>query len=166
MDASTIIDSLAGLPPWAVLIFISMLPFVELRGSLPVALAGYHMPLVQAFILCYIGNLIPVPFILLIFDRVEAFLRRWKLWNRFFDWLFERTRRRASEKVERYEELGVMLFVAIPLPFTGAWTGALISYLFGFRFGKSMAVIMLGVFIAGVIVAALTMLAIGAVALL
>ena len=155
MDASSVLVYLQGIPPEVAVLLISTLPFVELRGAIPVAMGIYHMPWWWAFILAYVGNLIPVPPILLLFDRIERFLRRWSWWDRFFDKLFERTRRRASDKVEEYEELGVMLFVAIPLPFTGAWTGSLIAYLFGFKFWKSMAVISLGVFIAGCIVTAI-----------
>ena len=161
MLADHLVSLLDALPDWLVVLIISMMPFIELRGAIPVALGYYDMPLLAAFVLCVVGNMIPVPFILLIFEKVEKFLRRWKFWNRFFDRLFDRTVRRASEKVEKYQELGIITFVAIPLPGTGAWTGALIAYLFGLDMWKSFWVITLGVLIAGILVTMLTVGAIG-----
>ena len=146
---------LEGIPPELIVIFISMIPFIELRGALPVAILVYEMPLYLAFPLAVIGNLIPVPFILLFLGDIEVRLRRFKVWNRFFDWLYARTKKRASDKIEMYEEIAIMLFVAIPLPMTGAWTGSLIAYLFGLDVKKSFAIVALGVVIAGIIVTSL-----------
>ncbi len=154
-----LLDTLSSLPPWAVVFFIAMLPFVELRLAIPVAIALYHMPPLEAFLISVAGNMLPVPFILVFLEDVERFLRRWDRWNRVLDRLFERTRRRAGGKVERWEELAVVLFVAIPLPGTGAWTGSLIAYLFDLDRKKSLACIFLGVLIAGVIVLSLTVAA-------
>lgn len=152
-----VIEALAGLPPQAVVVLIATLPFIELRGAIPVAIGIYHMNIYEAFAWAFIGNMLPVPFILLLFGRLEGWLRRWAWWDRFFNKLFRRTRGRAKASVERYEELGIILFVAIPLPFTGAWTGSLIAYLFGLDYRKSTMTIALGVCIAGVIVTAATL---------
>lgn len=157
MDTEIIISIMESVPHWLVVFIISMSPFMELRGAIPIALGPYHMDILTAFALAYVGNLLPIPFILLFFDKVEIFLRRWDIFNRLFDWLFSRTRRKATERVEKYEELALILFVAIPLPGTGAWTGALIAYLFGLDIKKSFAIIAVGVFIAGVIVSFLTL---------
>ena len=73
------------------------------------------------------------------------------------DWLFEKTRKRADAKIKRYEHLGLLVFVAIPLPFTGAWTGALIAYLFGLKFGRSLITIFIGIIIAALIITGLTL---------
>ena len=153
--AKYLIDFLTWLPPWFVVIFIAMVPFVELRGAIPAAVAIYNMPLWEAFVFSVIGNMIPVPIILFYLGDVERFLRRWKTWERFFDRLYARTRSRAMKRIERWEELGVIIFVAIPLPFTGAWTGSLIAYLFDLDFKKSFLCVLAGVLIAGVIVSSL-----------
>ncbi|MEM2900825.1 MAG: small multi-drug export protein, partial [Thermoplasmata archaeon] len=100
--AAWFINTLSGLPPWAVVIFISMLPFIELRGAIPAAMFIYNMAWYEAFIFSVIGNMIPVPFILRYMNDIERFFRRWKIFNRFFDWLFARTRKRAKEKIEKY----------------------------------------------------------------
>jgi uncharacterized membrane protein len=142
------------LPPWFVIILISMLPIVELRGAIPVALGVYNMNPWMVFPLAVIGNMIPVPFILLFFGYAEKYLRKYKSFDKFFDRLFEKTRERADEKIKKYETLGLLVFVAVPLPFTGAWTGALIAYLFGLKFWKSVFIIFMGVIIAGFIVTA------------
>ena len=142
------------LPRWLVILLISMLPVVELRGSIPVALGAYNMNPWIVFPLAVVGNMIPVPFILLFFGYAEKYLRKYKIFDRFFNRLFEKTRKRANEKIKRYETLGLLVFVAVPLPFTGAWTGALIAYLFGLKFWKAIMAIFIGVIIAGFIVTA------------
>lgn len=147
-----IIEFLEWLPPWAVVIFISIIPFVELRGAIPVALFVYNMPWWDAYFLAVIGNMIPVPIILRYLGNVERWLRKWNRWDRFFTKLYSKTRARADEKIKRYEAIGVMFFVAIPLPFTGAWTGSLIAYLFDIKFKRALLVVFAGVLIAGVIV--------------
>ena len=76
----------------------------------------------------------------------------------FFEWFFERTRQKGNELIKKYEEVGLLAFVAIPLPMTGAWTGALVAFLFGLDFKKSLLIITIGVFIAGIIVTCLCLL--------
>jgi len=140
------------IPPWLVIVLISMVPLVELRGAIPIAFGAYDMNPWIVFPLAIAGNMLPVSFILLFFGYAEKYLRKYKIFDRFFNRLFEKTRKRANEKIKRYETIGLLVFVAIPLPFTGAWTGALISYLFGLKFWKSVMVIFSGVIIAGFIV--------------
>jgi uncharacterized membrane protein len=101
--------------------------------------------------------MLPVPFILLFFRFVEKFLRNYKFWKRLMDWLFSHTRKRADGKIRRYEYLGLILFVAIPLPFTGAWTGSLIAYLFDLKFSKSLITIFIGILIAASVMTALAL---------
>lgn len=149
-----ILNALQGIPPIAVIIFISMLPFIELRGSIPIAIFVYNMDWAEAFFLSVIGNMIPVPFILLFFKYVEKWLRRFSLFEKFFNWLYERTRKKSKSWVEKYGALGLIVFVAIPLPMTGAWTGSLISYLFDLKFTKAILWIFIGVVIVGIIVSA------------
>jgi uncharacterized membrane protein len=163
-----IIEFMGWFPSWFVVIFIAMVPFVELRGTILLwaaqggdfALAGFPYPdgWLQIYVVSVIGNMIPIPFILLFFPWIEKKLRRWKTFNRFFDWLFARTQRKAGKSVEKYKELALVLFVAIPLPITGAWTGSLVSYLFGLNRTKSFIFIFIGVLIAGAIMLALVLI--------
>ncbi|RKZ31062.1 hypothetical protein DRQ36_03335 [bacterium] len=153
-----------GIPGDIVVVIIATLPIVELRGAIPVAMHLFDMPIPRSYILCVIGNIIPVPFILLLLGPVSRFLRKLKIFDRFFGWLFARTRRR-SETIRKYEELGLIIFVAIPLPVTGAWTGSLAAFLFGLRFWPSFFCALAGVCIAGVIVTTFSALGlIGAIA--
>ena len=136
------------LPTWFQIFFWSMVPWVEARYVVPLlAMKVFGWEWWQAFPLAVAGTMLPVPFILLFFKFVEKFLRNFKFWTRIMDWLFAKTRKRADSKIRRYEYLGLILFVAIPLPFTGAWTGSLIAYLFDLKFSKSLLTIFVGVII-------------------
>ena len=111
----------------------------------------------QAYPVAILGNMLPVPLVLIFFKHVEKWLRNFKFWTNLMDWLFAKTRKRADSKIRRYEHLGLLLFVAIPLPFTGAWTGALIAYLFDLKFTRSLITIFVGVLIATMIMVVLTL---------
>jgi uncharacterized membrane protein len=147
-----------GLSPELAVFLTSMLPIIELRGALPLAINLFNLSWPKAFIIAYIGNMIPVLIILWLLDPAVKLLSRIGILKRFFDWLFERTRKRSTKMIEKYEEIGLMAFVAIPLPGTGGWTGALVAFLFGLDVRTSLAVIAIGVFIAGVIVTTLCLL--------
>lgn len=136
-------------------VIVAALPVSELRGAIPLALLTFKIPLAKAFLLSVLGNLIPVIPLLLFLQPVSEKLRRLRLWSKFFDYLFERTRRKAS-LVEKYETLGLALFVAVPLPITGAWTGCIAASLFKIRFRYAFLAISIGVLIAAIIVSALT----------
>jgi len=137
--------------------FISALPIVELRLAIPLAINEYDIAWYVAFPVCFIGNIIPVPFLLLFLDPVARLASRVGPINTFLDWVFKRTRRQGR-LVERYERIGLLLFVAIPLPGTGAWTGSILAFLLGLKLKSSFISIIAGVFIAGVIVTALSLL--------
>lgn len=149
---------------------ISTLPIVELRGAIPVG----HMLLpdtdrstrlgpddlarsARIFLWAVVGNMIPVPFILLLLGPVSNLCMKVPVGKRFFDWLFARTRHKTAS-VEKYETLGLTVFVAIPLPVTGAWTGAMAAFLMGLSLPHAMISIFLGVLIAGVIMTVLSLL--------
>ncbi len=162
--AQLIVEMLSNFPPWLIVIVLAMIPLAELRGTILLWGSGWYapisisqMPWFEIFTLSVIGNMIPVPIILIFFPKVEKWLRRWKMWDRFFTRLFERTRKKASGKIERFKELGVVLFVAIPLPVTGAWTGSLIAYLFDLRPGRAFLAAFVGVAIAGIIMLTLVL---------
>ena len=144
--------SLAGnIPRELYTLFIAMLPVSELRGAIPYALSS-GLSWQQSYFWAVIGNFIPViPLLLFLGPLSKALSRRFVLWQRFFDWLFARTRRRGKI-VERYEAIGLVLFVAIPLPITGAWTGTVAAFLFGVRFRYALPAIILGILLAGTVV--------------
>ncbi|MEN8614688.1 small multi-drug export protein [Dehalogenimonas sp. THU2] len=146
-----------GLPPALVVIIIAALPVVELRGAVPVAINVLDIPWYNAFLLAVIGNMLPVPFILRLLNWAVCTLGKFSMFRRFFDWLFNRTRSRSGF-IERYKKFGLTLFVAIPLPMTGAWTGSIAAVLMGIPFGDAMRHIFLGVLIAGIIVTALSVM--------
>jgi len=102
-------------------------------------------------VLAFIGNLIPVPIIILFLEAITRWLSKIEFFRRALDWLFEHTRRRGRI-VEKYKRIGLVLFVAVPLPITGAWTGSLVANLFGLKFRHAFLSILTGVFVAGLIV--------------
>ncbi|KKT17837.1 MAG: hypothetical protein A2922_02175 [Candidatus Nealsonbacteria bacterium RIFCSPLOWO2_01_FULL_43_36] len=132
---------------------IALSPIFELRGSIPIALGVFHLPVWSAFLISVIGNILPVVFILSLLESVSGYLSRHvRFFDRFFTWLFERTRRKHAKTFEQGKALALMIFVAIPLPFTGAWTGALCAFVFGIPFKRALMSIAGGVVIAGIIV--------------
>ncbi|MDD5082257.1 MAG: small multi-drug export protein [Dehalococcoidales bacterium] len=152
-----------GLPRELVVLIIAALPIFELRGALPVAINLFHFPWYYALLLAIIGNLVPVPILLLVWGGLVKLLSRISVFERAFNWLIERTKRQGKV-IEKYRGIGLALFVAVPLPMTGAWTGALAANIFGLRFGSAFLSIALGVFVAGAIVTSLCLLGwIGAV---
>lgn len=140
-----------SIPDWISVILVAAMPISELRGAIPVAMMYGFDPL-TAYILSVIGNLIPVVPLLLWLEAVSNRLRRYKSWDKFFDWLFKRTHRRHSEYFEKYGTIALSLFVAIPLPVTGAWTGCAAAFVFGIKFRHAFPAVLLGVLTAGVIV--------------
>ena len=134
---------------------VSMIPIIELRGGLPFGVAlglPYHL----AFPAAVIGNLIPAPFIIVYIRRIFELMRRYLPWlNGVVDKL-ERKAHLKGKKVQKYQYLGLWLFVAIPLPGTGAWTGSLAAAFLGMRLKKAMPAVVLGVLTAGCIMLGLT----------
>ena len=147
-----------NIPPELIVILISTLPIVELRGAIPVAIGLFDMNLFIAYVLCVVGNMIPVIPLLLLLGPLSRLLMKTKIGKRFFDWFFERTRRRIGGNIEKYETLGLSIFVAIPLPVTGAWTGCAGAFLFAIPFKKAFWAVLLGVMVAGVIMTILSVL--------
>ncbi|MBQ5739194.1 MAG: small multi-drug export protein [Oscillospiraceae bacterium] len=132
-----------------------MLPIVELRGGLPAGVA-MGLPIPEAFLAAFLGNMLPVPFIILFIRKIFKFIR---VHIPRLGALVDRLEQKAyskSDKVVQYETWGLLAFVAIPLPGTGAWTGALIAAVLDLRLKRAIPVITLGVLIAGGIITALT----------
>lgn len=147
----------SGLTKELIVVIIAALPVVELRGALPVAINVFHMPWYWAFCLAVIGNLLPVPILLLFFDSLAKAISKIDIGKRLVNWILQRTRRHG-EVIERYERIGLILFVAIPLPVTGAWTGSIAAFLLGLKFNYAFLSILCGVIIAGAIVTCLCLL--------
>jgi uncharacterized membrane protein len=138
-------------------ILLAMLPINELRGSIPFAIAVLGLQPFEAFFYAVIGNILPIFFIAWFLPIVAGFLSKHsKIFNKFFNWLFERTRKKFYKNYQKYGDLGLVIFVAIPLPMTGAWSGAVAAFLFGMPYWKSILLNFLGVIIAGIIVTLLS----------
>jgi len=140
-------------------LLISMLPIGELRVAIPVGMTVYDLPFWSAFLWSFIGNIIPIFFVIWGLDLLinKFAVHRIYFLNKFFNWLFERTRKKHTKSFERWQNLALVIFVAIPLPGTGAWTGALIAYVFGIPLKRAFPLIGLGVLIAGIIVTLITL---------
>lgn len=152
----SVIDSLkAFLPPELVVFVVSLLPVLELRGGLIAAsVLGIHW--IVAFPICVLGNMLPIPFLLFFLKRIFAFLKRRSKWlGKMVLWLEERANRK-SDTLQKYKLFGLFLLVAIPLPGTGAWTGALVANAVDIRIRDSFWVIFLGVIGAGVIMSVIS----------
>ena len=135
-------------------LFISMVPIIELRGAIPVGFA-LGLPLGLNYLLCVIGNFLPVPFILLFIRKILSWMKKVKRLDKIAIWLEEKAEKK-SDKVMKGVASGLFLFVAIPLPGTGAWTGALVASLFDMRMRYALPAIFLGILAAGVIMSLLS----------
>lgn len=144
------VENLGGSAAKEVIIFIiSMIPILELRGGLLIA-SLMHIPMFKAVFICIIGNIIPIPFILLFIKKIFALLKKTKLFRPLVEKL-ENKAMGKSEQVQKYEFLGLLLFVGIPLPGTGAWTGSLIAALLDVDIKKASFAIFLGLILATII---------------
>jgi uncharacterized membrane protein len=143
--------------PELIILGVAASPIVELRGAIPLALHVYEMPIWSSYLFAVAGNLIPIlsiPFL----GRLSNWLSlRSKVCRKFFEWLFARTRKRHEQKFAKYRDLILIFLVAIPLPFTGAWTGSVVAFVFGIPFVRAFPLIAIGVIIAGVLVTALNL---------
>ena len=142
------------IPPELTAFVISLLPILECRGGM-IATRLLQIPFLKAFVICYLGNMLPIPFIILFIKKIFEFLRRFKFFEKIIVKLEGKTERN-KEKVLRYKSWGLLLFVAIPLPGTGGWTGALMAALLDIDMKRSLPIIALGVFIAGLIMSFFT----------
>lgn len=133
---------------------VSLLPVLELRGGL-IAAKIMNVEFIRAFIICFIGNMLPIPFILFFIRKIFDFLRKNEKIGKIIDKLETKSLSKA-DKVRKYKLWGLFLFVAIPLPGTGAWTGALVADLLNIRIKDAFPTIAAGVFVAGLIISAVS----------
>lgn len=143
----------ANLAPYisanAVIFIISLMPILELRGGL-LAASLLQVPITTAIPICIVGNILPIPFLLLFIRQVFKWLKQVKIFRRPIEHLEERALSKSG-RIQQYEFLGLVLFVGIPLPGTGAWTGSLIASLLNVDIKKASGAMLLGIFIATVI---------------
>lgn len=146
-----------NIPPEIATMLVGMLPISELRGAIPLAINGYHLSVSTAFFWAVLGNIIPPIIFVFFLEGVSNFLsKHFVFWKKFFDWFFERTRRKAQKQIEKYGAWGLFVFVALPLPMTGGWSGAVAAFIFGIKKRVSVPIIILGILAAGIIVSVLT----------
>lgn len=148
-----------------IVFIISMIPILELRGALLVAGPLLGVPVAKAIPLCIIGNIIPVPFILLLITPIFNWMKGTRKLKPFVDRMEARAMSK-KDQIERYEFWGLVLFVGIPLPGTGAWTGSLIAALLGIKFKKAFPAVVIGILMATVIMWFVSYVLLGGVHLL
>lgn len=142
-----------------IIFFTAALPLSELRGAIPLAILKFGFSPSKALGLGILGNILPVLPLLLGLEKISEYLSHKFYWfNRFFSWLFERTRIKHSGHFTYWGDLALFIFVAIPLPLTGAYSGAVAAFVFGIPFKHAFWSIVLGVVTAGLIVTAVTIL--------
>lgn len=129
---------------------MSMVPIIELRGGMITAITGLGLPFLPAYLTCVAGNILPVPFLLLFAQAVLRWCCKLPKIGKFFSGIMRRAEEKA-QKIGRWELIGLMIFVAIPLPGSGAWTGALVATVLRLRLLPAFVAIALGVLIAGLI---------------
>ncbi len=155
MGIAEILSNMGAGEFWATFI-VSMLPVVELRLAIPMGV-GLGLPVWKAAVISVIGNLLPVPFIIAFIRVIMDWLKtKSALLQRFVAWLESKASGPKADRVRRYEFWGLLLFVAIPLPGTGAWTGALVAALLNIRMKRALPPIVLGVLVAGLLVSLAT----------
>jgi uncharacterized membrane protein len=161
-----LVEMLGSVPHWLAVLIMGAIPVSELRGAIPVAMGIYGMGPFEAFFFSVLGNLLPVIPLLLFLEPVSNYLRRYSIFDTFFTWLFSKTRRNNTESFEKYGLLALTVFVAIPLPATGAWSGCAAAFVFGVKFRQALPAIAAGVMIAGIVVTAVTVTGIGLIDLI
>ena len=146
-----------GIPDWLVVFLISVCPVLECRLGMFTAIVLLEMDTFTGFIISFLGNILPIPFILLLINWIFEVFKKIPVLKNIVFWLEDRTLKKR-DKIDKYGIWGLLMFVAIPLPGTGGWTGALLASLLHLDKKKSFVAISLGVFIAGLIMTVLSLI--------
>lgn len=146
-----------GIPDWLVVFLISVCPVLECRLGMFTAIVLLEMNPFVGFVISFLGNIFPIPFILLLINWIFEVFKKIPVLKNIVFWLEDRTLKKR-DKIDKYGIWGLLIFVAIPLPGTGGWTGALLASLLHLDKKKSFVVISLGVFIAGLIMTVLSLI--------
>ena len=133
-----------------IVFIISMLPILELRGGL-IAASIFNIPYLKALTICLIGNILPIPFILLFLNKLLEFMEKFNFSKKISFWLKDKANKNKT-KIDKYGMLGLILFVGIPLPGTGAFTGSLVASVFRMDYKKSIISIFIGILLASIII--------------
>ena len=151
---SFFINIFSGLSKEAVVFIISLLPILELRGGM-LAATLLKVSYIKALLICVVGNILPIPFVLLFLNFIFELMKKWHFSRKIVIWLEKKANSKKSQ-IEKYGYWGLILFVGIPLPGTGAWTGALIAVILGLNKKKSFLCILLGVLLASLVMSVLS----------
>lgn len=155
------IETLQALPlfiKYLLTAIIGMTPIIEIRGAIPIGVATFGLSYLEAFIASFIGNIIPIFFIVKYIRPLFDFFGRWKIFRAIINWATEKATRKIeeSEKLQNFVSFGLFVFVAIPVPTTGAWVGSLIANFLNLPVKKAFGPLATGVFVAGLIVLVVT----------
>jgi len=151
-DMEALFELLRPIGNDAALFIVSLIPFIELRGGIVLGITVLGMDWLRTFLICFIANCIPIPFVILLTRPIFNWLKKTRLLSGFVNKLEAKLHKKSGQITEyKYWFIGLMLFVAIPLPGTGAYTGSLIAALLDMRMKKAFPAIVLGVFVAAVI---------------
>ena len=148
------IDLFGSISKDVIIFIISLMPILELRGGL-LAASLLDVEFIRAAIICIIGNVLPIPFVLLFLRFVLDLFEKWNVTKKIVNWL-EKKVENKREQIDKYGYWGLVIFVGIPLPGTGAWTGALLAVMLGLDRKKSFICILLGVLMAAIIMSILS----------
>lgn len=143
------VELFGGLNKEVIIFIISLMPILELRGGL-LAATLLKVEFIRALVICVIGNVLPIPFVLLFLEKILNIFEKWKVTAKVVRWL-EKKADSKREQIDKYGYLGLILFVGIPLPGTGAWTGSLVAIMLGLDKKKSFICILIGVILASII---------------
>ena len=138
--------------------FISMIPLIEQRGAIPVGILAYHLDPLTVALVSLLGSFLPAPFIYIFFNKIFAWMKTVKAFNKFTNFV-EKKVRKGSKKLEKYKEIGLITFVGIPLPTTGLWTGTAVTAFMGLDFKKSMVCVFIGGILSAILITTISIVA-------
>ncbi|MEK6264625.1 MAG: small multi-drug export protein [Clostridium sp.] len=141
---------------WLLVILWSAVPLMEMKGAIPIGIYEYNINPLTVFFLSFVGSLLPVPFILIFFNKIFDFLGKYKFFSGFYK-LIDRKINKNKARFEKFEEIALIAFIAIPLPTTGVWTGTAVAAFLKLDFKKSVMCAVIGSFICGIIVTFLSL---------
>jgi len=152
-----IINLFSGVPKELATFLIAAIPVTELRAALPLAYKVYGLSVFWAWFYSVLGTFFTMVLIVLLLDPIARFLSAYfSVFKKFFDWLFEHTRKRADKKMEKYGSWAIFVLAATPIPLLGGMTGALAAFVFGVPLKKSLPLLLLGTMVSGFIVLGIT----------
>jgi uncharacterized membrane protein len=136
---------------------ISAVPLIEQRGSIPMGIILYNIAPLKVFLVCFLGSMLPVPFILLLFNKIFDWMQNYKIFNSFSNFV-QKKLNKNTDKMEKYKELGLITFIAIPLPTTGVWTGTAVAAFLKLDFKKSVICAAIGGLLSATAITAISIL--------